>query len=109
VANYFGGTYTEIRQSGKYNQYLNFDIFFVTPILKDTSQRINDIPKYWYGVKFKEQISNKISNEEKEKKYQAFYDECIEKMNKYEFHSLYHFERKPNGPRSDHSKGCADH
>jgi rhomboid protease GluP len=95
VANYYGGTYTDFRQSGKYNQYLNFDIFFVTPILKDTSERIDDIPKYWYGVNFKEQISNKISSEEKEKKYQAFYDECIEKMNKYEFHSLDHFERKP--------------
>jgi rhomboid protease GluP len=28
VANSFGGTYTDFRQSGKYNQYLNFDIFF---------------------------------------------------------------------------------
>lgn len=95
LANYYHGSYTDFRQSGKYNQYLNFDIFFVTPILKDTSERINDIPKYWYGVKFKEQISNKISSDEKEKKYQAFYDECIEKMNKYEFYSLDHFERKP--------------
>lgn len=95
VANYYGGTYTDFRQSGKYNQYLNFDIFFVNPILKDTSEKINKIPKYWYGVNFKEQISNKISSEEKEKKYQAFYEECIEKMNNYEFHSLDHFERKP--------------
>jgi rhomboid protease GluP len=36
VANYYGGTFTDFRQSGKYNQYLNFDIFFVAPILKDT-------------------------------------------------------------------------
>ena len=95
VANYYGGTFTDFRQSGKYNQYLNFNIFFVNPVLNDTSERINDIPKYWYGVNFKEQISNKISNEEKEKKYQAFYDECIKKMNKYEFHSLDHFEKTP--------------
>lgn len=92
---YFGGSYTDFRQSGKYNQHLNFDIYFVTPILQDTSERINNIPKYWYGVKFKEQISNKISTEEKEKKYEAFYNECIDKMNKYNFHSLDHFERKP--------------
>jgi len=95
IANYYGGTFTDFRQSGKYNQYLNFDIFFVIPILKDTSEKINDIPKYWYGVNFKEQISNKISNEEKEKKYKVFYDECVEKINKYEFHLLDHFERKP--------------
>lgn len=95
VANYYGGTYTDFRQSGKHNQYLNFDIFFVIPILKDTSEKINDIPKYWYGVQFKEQISNKISSDEKEKKYKEFYDECIEKINRYEFHSLDHFERTP--------------
>lgn len=95
VAPYYGGSFTDFRTSGKHNQYLNFDIFFVTPILANTSERVNKIPKYWYGINFKEQISNKISNEEKEKKYQVFYDECIEKMNKYEFHSLDHFERKP--------------
>lgn len=95
VANYYGGSYTDFRQSGKYNQYLNFDVFFVMPILADTSEKINDIPKYWYGINFKEQISNKISSDEKEKKYQAFYDQCIEKINKYDFYSLDHFERKP--------------
>lgn len=95
VAPYFGGSYTDFRTSGKYNQYLNFDVYFVTPILNDSTEIIKNIPKYWYGVKFKEQISNKISNDEKEQKYQAFYNDCIEKMNKYEFHSLDHFERKP--------------
>lgn len=95
VATYFGGTYTDFRTSGKYNQYLNFDIFFVTPIISDTSEHITDIPKHWYGVKYKEQISNKISNEEKDRKYKEFYDECIQKMNNYNYYSLDHFERKP--------------
>lgn len=95
VATYFGGTYTDFRTSGKYNQHLNFDIFIVTPIIADTSEHITDIPKHWYGVKYKEQISNKISNEEKDRKYKEFYDECIQKMNNYNFHSLDHFERKP--------------
>ncbi len=96
VATYFGGTYTDFRTSGKYNQDLNFDVYFVTPILSDTSERINDIPRFWYGVKYHEQISNKISDEEKESKYQVFYNSCIQEMNRYDFHSLDHFERKPN-------------
>ncbi len=95
VANYYGGSYTDFRTSGKYNQYLNFEIFFVTPIVTDTSESIADIPKHWYGVKYQEQISNKISNEEKDRKYKEFYDECIQKMNNYNFHSLDHFERTP--------------
>ena len=96
VATYFGGTYTDFTTSGKYNQYLNFDIFFIAPIIADTSEHITDIPKHWYGVKYEEQISNKISDEEKDRKYKEFYEECIQKMNNYNFHSLDHFERKPN-------------
>lgn len=95
IAPYFGGSYTDFRTSGKYNQDLNFDVYFVTPILKDTTKRISSNPKHWYGVKYHKQISNKISNEEKEARYKAFYDECIQKINKYEFYSLDHFERKP--------------
>lgn len=96
VAPYYGGSYTDFRTSGKYNQDLNFDVFFVTPILKDTSEIISNTPRYWYGVKYHKQISNKISNEKKEQEYQAFYDECLQKINSYNFYSLDHFERKPN-------------
>ena len=95
VVPYYGGAYTDFRTSGKYNQYLNFDIFFVTPILNYTTERISSIPKHWYGVKYHEQISNKISNEEKDEKYKTFYDECVKKLKEYDFHSLDYFERKP--------------
>jgi rhomboid protease GluP len=61
VAPNYGGSFTNFRTSGKYNEDLNFDVYFVIPILKDTSETFTVIPKYWYGVKFKEQISNKIS------------------------------------------------
>ena len=73
VAPYYGGTYTDFRQSGKYNQYLNFDIYFATPILNDTSERINDIPKYWYGVKFKEQrhLANRFLRENPEARFEV--------------------------------------
>lgn len=96
VATNYGGAYTDFRTSGKYNQDLNFDVFFVAPITMDMNERISNPPKYWYGVKYHEQISNRISNEEKEQKYQAFYNECLQKMNGYKFHSLDHFERIPN-------------
>ena len=95
VAPSFGGSYTDFRSSGKHNQYLNFNSYFVTPILKDSAEVIFDTPKYWYGVKFKKQISNKISDAEKESMYKAFYADCIDEMNKLDFHSLDHFERKP--------------
>lgn len=95
VASYYGGSYTNFRSSGKYNESLNFDIYFVTPILPDNIQRVNGIPKHWFGVKYKEQISNRISNEEKERKYKIFLDECISKMESYRFYAIDHFERQP--------------
>lgn len=96
VADYAGGSYTDFRVTGKRNQHLNMEIFFVCPILNDQSEQINAKPKYWYGVKFNRQIDNKISSAEKEQKYQAFYQRCISTMNSYNFHSLDHFERLPN-------------
>ena len=92
---YGGGTYTDFRTSGKFNQDLHFDIYFVTPIVSDTSKLITAIPKHWYGVKYQEQISNRISEEEKEEKYQAFYNDCLQKMMKYNFYILDHFKRTP--------------
>lgn len=95
VAPYFGGSYTDFNVSGRSNENLNLDIYFALPILNDTSETIKGVPKYWYGVKFKEHISNRISNEEKERKYETFYKQSIEKMNTYDFHSLDYFERIP--------------
>jgi rhomboid protease GluP len=94
----WGGIHTVIKTSGKFNKHLNFSIFFVTPIVAKNS---DSIPKYWYGVKYRQQISNKISRKEKEKRYQVFYEDCIEKMNHYNFHSLDHFERKPTSNDRD--------
>lgn len=92
VAPYFGASYSDIRTVGRYNENLSITIFFVTPILSDTAEKITSVPKYWYGVKFSDRISNRISNEEKEGKYNSFFNECVAKMNRYDFHSLDHFE-----------------
>lgn len=95
IAENFGGSYTDLRTTGKRNQHLNMEVFFVCPILDHQSQQIDAKPKYWYGLKFNRQIDNKISSAEKEEKYQAFYQRCIATMNTYSFHSLDHFERLP--------------
>jgi rhomboid protease GluP len=95
VATYYGCSYTDFRVSVKNSSDLTFNIYFIAPIIDDTLEHITETPKYWYGVKFKKQIRNKISKEEKDSKYKEFYDQCLNKMNNYNFHSLDHFERKP--------------
>ncbi len=98
----YGGVYTYFSTSGKYSQYLNFDIFFITPVLNDSADSIPSLPKHWYGMKYQKQISNRLSKAEEDEKYNAFYDECVQKMNAYDFHSPDHFERKPNSADRTH-------
>jgi len=59
----FGSAHTEFRASGKHNQYLNFDSYFVYPFNGENKNNI----QYWYGVKFHEQISNRL-NQRKRKR-----------------------------------------
>jgi rhomboid protease GluP len=95
VADYYGGSHTDFRTTGKRNQHLNITVFFVYPILNDTAAYINPTPKSWYGVKFKKQINNKQSSAEKEEQYNAFYKGCLAIMNTYDFRYVDHFERTP--------------
>lgn len=95
VTKNYGGSYTDISPSGKHNEHLDFHVFFVMPIIADASEKNKTVPKYWYGVDFRDQISNRITPEEKEDLYDSFYDDCVEKMEHYDFRALDHFERVP--------------
>lgn len=101
VAPYYGGTYAEVRKSGRYGDDLNFYIYFVTPIVSDSAEKIGGIPKIWYAVNFSKRTSNWTSKVEKEKRYRIFYNECLAKMNEYDFHSLDHFERIPTSKNKE--------
>ncbi|MEO6284015.1 MAG: hypothetical protein ABIN80_18615 [Dyadobacter sp.] len=92
---FIGGVQSHFRISGKWNSDLNMTIYFVNPILTHKTQHIVNTPQYWYGVKFHKRISNLGSNLKKERKYQAFFKECVAKMKKYDYHKLDHFECKP--------------
>ncbi len=86
-----GSAHTEFRASGKYNQHLNFDSYFVYPF-ETSSQEY----KYWYGVKFHEQIGNKLSPEKKESLYQQFFEQSIKDFESYEFSKPTYFEILPH-------------
>ncbi|MFD2908968.1 rhomboid family intramembrane serine protease [Flavobacterium ardleyense] len=101
VLSYYEASYTEFRTSGRYNQNLNFEVYFVYPIVNDTSSNINKAKKLWYGVKFKDQISNRLSSAQKEERYNMFYEDCLDEMKNFDFHKLNHFESKPNSKDRD--------
>jgi rhomboid protease GluP len=92
----YGTSAADVRASGKHNQYLNIHIYFACPIVRDTLNDQLASFRYWYGVSFKKQISNRLSTEMKEYEYNAFYKQCISEMSRYAFHDLTYFERLPN-------------
>ena len=81
----YAGAFRTSRTSGKYNQDLNFTMYFVVPIV-DNLQK-NDIinRKYWYGIKFTERMSNHASDEKKNEHWKTFYKESINKFEHYDF------------------------
>ena len=95
VAPNLGSTYTVFEVSGKSSKRLNFDVYFVIPIFKDSTELAYDVPKYWYGIKYSKQISNRLSSDQKDEKYEEFYDQCVENINKYDFYTVDHFVRTP--------------
>lgn len=91
-----GGSYSDFSISGKHNEDFNMSIYFVSPILVNPKEGPSEIPKYWYGVKYQEKISNKLSSEEKDTIYKSFYNNCLDKMKLYNFYQLNYFERIPD-------------
>jgi rhomboid protease GluP len=91
----YSGAYFDVRTSGRYNEHMDFTVYFAFPILSYPNEIISEIPKYWYGIKYTEQISNRSSEDEKEKEYDAFYAQCIQQVSNYSFQTLDHFERLP--------------
>ena len=56
-----GALYADVRASGKHNQYLDIHFYFACPLVEDSLVSQSGPFKYWYGVSFKKQISNRLS------------------------------------------------
>lgn len=95
VHKFIGGVHYAFRKTGRYNQNLDIDIYFVNPILTHKRQIISMTPLYWYGVNFHKRISNLNGQVVKERRFREFFDECVAKMHHYDFYALDHFENKP--------------
>lgn len=91
----------KVSRGGKSNEYLNFIMYFMTPIYSRKADGNFDIPKYWYAKKYQEQISNRLTDSEKERKYNEFYTLAKHKIKNHNFYSIYYFHRVPNSEDRD--------
>lgn len=57
---------------GRYNRDLSWFLFIVFPIYESISDALTKDPLAWMGVRYYEKIDNKLSDEEKEKKFKKF-------------------------------------
>ncbi len=79
------GSYRTSRVSGKYNQHLDFTTYFVVPIVDNFNPVDFENHMYWYAFKFTERMSNHADHEEKDERWRAFYEECRQKYEQYNF------------------------
>ncbi|MEO1033214.1 MAG: rhomboid family intramembrane serine protease [Bacteroidota bacterium] len=80
------GTQAKFRVSGKYNQYFNMNLYFVHPF------KTNGVFKYWYGKKYHLQVSNKLNDFEKEKRFRTFYETSIKSFETHRHYEPSYYE-----------------
>ena len=77
------GAYSTSSVSGRHGSDLTMQIYFALPIL-DNSRSKNC--SAWLGIKYEKTISNDLSDEAKERQYQAFASECQRELYRTDVH-----------------------
>ncbi len=77
--------YVTARTSGRNNSNLKFYLYLACPF-----ERAKDI---WYGVEYKESLSNRMSDERKEATYRSFIEQSVKEFATYDFQQVNYFEK----------------
>jgi rhomboid protease GluP len=93
------GSHFSQNVSGKNNSSLNFNYSYVFPVLDSKIEYENKISNVWFLKSFTKQINNRLSDAEKEIKYNAFQEQCIHEILNINFNSIKYFERVPKSKK----------
>lgn len=88
--------------SGKHNEYLNMNLFVVLPIFNSVADTSSQDCVAWYGIKYNEQISNRLDENEKEERFKKFAKESQADFDKKNVRQFIYLERIGN---TDDHKG----
>jgi rhomboid protease GluP len=77
--------YATARPVGKYNEKLSLKLYYACPF-KETGH-------VWYGIKFRESISNRTSEATKDAEYRRFLERSEEEFELFRFRNLKYFEK----------------
>jgi len=78
--------------TGRYNENFNMHIYVVMPILENNTDIFKSDNKYWLGKKYSKQISNRLSNQEKNYEYKVFSEESKKEFDKTDFGNFTYLE-----------------
>lgn len=88
--------------TGKHNENLNMDIYVVMPILQNAADTLNaKNTGYWLGKKYHDQISNRLSDQEKEDEYENFATRSQREFEETNFFQFIYLERVGNTDDGD--------
>lgn len=101
LKNYFIDTsHIGIRQtatvSGKRNRDLTFAIYIVMPVFTSVTDTAKGECSYWLGKKYSEKISNKLSKQEEDEKYQLFAEKSQAAFDTTDFSNFTYLEKAGN-------------
>lgn len=89
------GFNADVSTSGRYNESLNFDFYFVFPFVKSTRSPVNEVSNVWFCKKFHKSISNRASEYSKKQSYREFYNNCVRNLKNTNFNTIHYFEKIP--------------
>lgn len=69
------GVHSAFDVSGKHSESLNMHIYITLPIFENVGDTSNLEPAAWLGIEYSAKISNRLGQNEKEEKYEAFANE----------------------------------
>lgn len=85
--------YNSIDVSGKHNQYLNFKIYCTLPILDKAQDSTSNNTSVYLGYVFQKQISNRLSDAEKESAYKRFLRDSQHQFDSIDYTKYNYLER----------------
>jgi membrane associated rhomboid family serine protease len=82
--------------SGKNNSEFNMNLYVVLPILNAAADTSSSNCVAWYGIKYHEQISNRLNQQEKQERFQSFANESQADFNQKNVNEFVYFDRIGN-------------
>ncbi|MBG8553910.1 rhomboid family intramembrane serine protease [Hymenobacter guriensis] len=85
-----------ITVSGKHNEHLDLAFYVSCPILSSVADTAQARPVAWLGTAFHQQISNRLSAEEKEREYQRFIERTTAEFDRRNLHDFTYLQQTDN-------------